>query len=170
MRWGGENSVIGINWCRSESDCRVLPADGCLSLLASALITASLNSHKYDTNRSCNVFSDVKAFRKQTARPVKLWTETLVEKEQLGESRDIIKIYSCSFLQWDSRWFSSPIQWVLRSLWGKTCLGVKLITHLPLLPTVRMCGAIPLLLLYAFKLCTGTSLLCGWSCIELGSS
>jgi len=67
--------------------------------LASALITASLNNHKYDTNRSCNVFSDVKAFHKQTARPVKLWMETLVEEEQLGESRDIIKIYSCSFLQ-----------------------------------------------------------------------
>jgi hypothetical protein len=104
----------------------------CLSLLACAVKTAPLNNRKYDTYRSCNVFSDVKAFRKQTARPVKLWMETLVEEETLGESRDIIKIYSCSFLQWDSRWFSSPIQWVLYSLWGKSCLGVKLITHLPL--------------------------------------
>jgi predicted ABC-type exoprotein transport system permease subunit len=77
----------------------MLPADGCLSLLAWELTTAPLNNHKYDTYRSCNVFGDVKAFRKQTARPVKLLMETLVEEETLGESKDIIKIYSCSFLQ-----------------------------------------------------------------------
>jgi hypothetical protein len=31
------------------------------------------------------MFCDVRALRKQTTKPVKMWVETLVKEEQLGE-------------------------------------------------------------------------------------
>ena len=42
-------------------------------------------------------------------------------------------------------------------LHGQSDLGVKIAIYINLLPMLRMCGAIPLLLLFAFITCTGTT-------------
>jgi hypothetical protein len=50
-----------------------------------------------------------------------------------------------------------PIQWVTGVLsWGYSGRGVKLTTHLHLVPRLRMVGAIPVLFVYVFLAWTGT--------------
>jgi hypothetical protein len=52
----------------------------------------------------------------------------------------------------------APIHRVLEFFPGDSGRGVKLTNHLHLMPRLRMSGAIPLLVLYAFKACAEKTL------------